>query len=43
MSLVSEAKLTFPEEVVLLSAVVDEQIQSGNGTVTEEFSKVKQL
>ena len=41
MSLVGEAELTFPEEVVLLSTLVDEQIQSGNGTVTEGFSKVK--
>ena len=40
MSLVIDSALTFPEEVVLLSAIVDEQVQSGNGTVTEEFSKV---
>ena len=43
MSLIIEAELAFTEEVVLLSTVVEEQLQSGNGTVTEEFSKVKSI
>ena len=41
MSLDIGQELTFPEAVVLLSTVVE--IQSENGTVTEEFSKVKTI